>query len=670
MGFPRILALPALALILSASGRAQGTPSVGMPELLHRVRQATLKAAGERKVRLGVATFQPDEAQRAMDRGFSGYLTEQVFAGLGSAGPGVRLFERARLDAVLREQKLTSSGLFDESQARRIGELAPIDLLLTGTWIRLEGGVALHGRILDVVSGEVVGTFAETLVLSRELAGLFAMAPEREARTQAAPTSPETDPCTQARAGIQPLLRDLRTPVQVQTLVDEVMKVPFQGPCGILHGEVMAQLVRHKLPSASYARYLATQMAGIQDPDQDRRTGVLLAFLKSQGPLEDRTWAQVAELAARSQRPRAYLDDLLAEPTLEGEALGRIRARSEALLKMAAEGRIGRPIAMSRESAAMAILQALESLYLHGYRTGGAEAGPVLAFIRREGSRIPPGDGDMLKALESLLRALKAPGEREEVLVWYGQRLAAFPSGREVPDHLNSFLQPIFREQRRLQEAGKPTTALDRELSVFVRATGPRLAASLATFPDRETRIELTRLCVKEGRQDPGLPSLETLREQLGDESVAVRREAVRVLEAFGPRAIGVEPLLLRQLRRSHDGQEKYLAADMLQLLGALGTRNPEAHRLLVQHLFSLETVLHVAAQAGLCRLGASVLPALKAVWAERAPYEQIRMAKVFQASGKAARAELPWLRAQLQAAKLPQLRDALEDALEAVEGK
>lgn len=666
MGALRPFVLPALVLLLAPPVLAQRP--VAMPELLGRVRLAALRAAGERKVRLGVAAFQPVEAQRALDLGFSGYLTEQVFGGLAAAGPSLRLFERARLDAVLKEQKLASSGLFDESEARRIGELAPIDLLLTGTWTRLEGGVALQGRFLDVVSGEVVATFAETLEVGRDLAGLFGSPGARVGKGEAGAGAEEADPCAGPKATLDTRMQDLRDPAQVEALVEAALQVPFQGPCGQLHLGVLGTLVRHRLPSPRYAHFLQGQLEVLADPDQDRRTGAMVTYLRLEGRLDEGAWTAVAELAARSRRPWQFYEALLGEPRVDRAAELRLRTRVATLLAMAEAGRIGRPTAQAPGEVAMALLRTLQGLYQQGRQGREAHPEPVLDFLRLHGRRIPVGERDLLGALESLVRSLAPGPQRDEALDLLAARMVAFPEGRAVPDLLNSFFQPRFRELDQRRAKGKSTADLDREHTRLVKAAGPRLAASLATFPDRETRLRLTRLLIQEGRKDPGLPTVEDLLEQLRDPAVSPRREAVQLLGAFGTRATPALPLVVRQLKRSLDGQERYLGADMLELLGHMGTRDPEAIGLLVQHLRSLETVLHESAQRGLSLVGAAAFPALREAWTACRPYEQIRMARIFQAAGT--RAEVPWLKGRLKEATLSQLRDALEDALEAAEAR
>lgn len=669
----RALALPALAFALATPALAQASRPQPMPEFLMKVKMAALRAAGERKIRLGVATFQPTEAQRTADRGFGSYATEQIFAGLGSAGPGIRLFERARLDAVLKEQKLSASGLFDESEARKIGELAPIDLLLTGTYTRLEGSVVLHGRFLDVVSGEVVVGFSESLELTKDLAGLFGpmvAAPVERQATQGPRTGTEPDPCEATWAPLRERMKDLRTQDQVDQLVKAAIAVPFFEPCGAIHLQVMGQLLGHKLGSERYARFLVAQLPAIKDPDEDRRSGAIVTFLKSGGRLDDAAWKAVAEMGARGRHIRGYLDELLFEPELTPDALARLQKRSAVLMEMTEAGRIGRPVALAPGRMVLDLFGALQGDHMSSYRKGGVDPRPAMAFYRAHGTRVAPErEKDMMEALMRLLRPLGPGPERDEVLVWLGQRIAAAEPGREVSDVLNSFLQPLFRERARQEKEGRSAAGVIGDLRRFARAAGPKLAASLATFPDRETRIDLTRLCLAEGIEGPGLPTLEALKEQLAGDKVHERREAVRLLEAFGPRAAVVEPQLLRQLRRSNDGQEKYLAADMLDLLGHLQTRNPEAQRLALGHLFSLENVLSDAAGRALGRMGTPSLPLLKEAYPSKRPYEQTRIARVIRAMGPAAKAEIPWLKAQMKHAETGQLRDALEDAVEALEG-
>jgi len=144
-----------------------------LDDLTATVLENALKVSPGKKYRLAVMPIVQTESQGYSDKGFSSFLTEKVTSALGSAGPSLRLYERSRLDAVLKEQALVNNGLFSDADAKKLGELAPIDFILTGTFTRLGNSVTVNGRFIDVVTGEVVVSFSRGIPIVPEIEPLF-----------------------------------------------------------------------------------------------------------------------------------------------------------------------------------------------------------------------------------------------------------------------------------------------------------------------------------------------------------------------------------------------------------------------------------------------------------------------------------------------------------------
>ena len=71
--------------------------------------------------------------------------------------PELRMVDRLRIDAVLRELDLVDSGIIDPPTAPRIGRIMGARRLLTGSVETAPGGAAirLNARVIDVISGTV-----------------------------------------------------------------------------------------------------------------------------------------------------------------------------------------------------------------------------------------------------------------------------------------------------------------------------------------------------------------------------------------------------------------------------------------------------------------------------------------------------------------------------------
>ncbi len=67
-----------------------------------------------------------------------------------------RVVERARLDAILREQKLSATALIDPDTAVRMGKLAAAQSIITGSIIETHTGIEIVGRMIDTQSAEIL----------------------------------------------------------------------------------------------------------------------------------------------------------------------------------------------------------------------------------------------------------------------------------------------------------------------------------------------------------------------------------------------------------------------------------------------------------------------------------------------------------------------------------
>jgi TolB-like protein len=88
-------------------------------------------------------------------------IRETVTADLASAAPaaGLRVVERARLDGVLREQRLqAAAGELDVPGAVKVGRLVGASLIVTGAYQKVGASVRLTARFVKVETGVIVGT--------------------------------------------------------------------------------------------------------------------------------------------------------------------------------------------------------------------------------------------------------------------------------------------------------------------------------------------------------------------------------------------------------------------------------------------------------------------------------------------------------------------------------
>ena len=100
---------------------------------------------------LGFKDLSPVPRLKEMEGGFSEILQAEL-AGL----EGVRLVERAKLDALLREQKLALSGLVAADSAAKVGRLLGAERMIFGSFIELGANLRIEARLVDVETAAIL----------------------------------------------------------------------------------------------------------------------------------------------------------------------------------------------------------------------------------------------------------------------------------------------------------------------------------------------------------------------------------------------------------------------------------------------------------------------------------------------------------------------------------
>jgi TolB-like protein len=88
----------------------------------------------------------------------------------------VRVIERERLNAVLKELDLQASPTVDPATSQRIGRVLGVEFLLLGSYFELMGQLRVDARLVRVETGEIVrsegvtGSSQDLFALERQLA--------------------------------------------------------------------------------------------------------------------------------------------------------------------------------------------------------------------------------------------------------------------------------------------------------------------------------------------------------------------------------------------------------------------------------------------------------------------------------------------------------------------
>ncbi len=320
-------------------------------EVLRKITGELKRTWQTRTVRLAVRTFMPTETRYRFPNDFGKYFSESLITAL-KQNLNVRLFERSRLDAVLREHKFTVSDMVSATEAKRIGALLPIDYIFTGTYTVFKDHVEINGRVINVVTGEIVATFHDRIALSGDMSGMF----KKQAKTKS-----DVSVCASIEARMNVFLTDLRTKEKINAAADYAASVPFDNECGKVHFTVIRRFRNFKLYPKGYVNFLVRTLHTIQRPYADRRVRTILQYLHSDGEISDAEWEAGCAAARRNSRyyTSAYLKYLFHSNTKDQKYVSRQQKRIDQYMAYALQGKVGMPVPLSVDQAYVAMMYGL-----------------------------------------------------------------------------------------------------------------------------------------------------------------------------------------------------------------------------------------------------------------------------------------------------------------------
>src|SRR4030095_11254893 len=120
--------------------------------------------------------------------------SEELVTDLFTSG-GLDIVERSMLDRLLGEAKLGETGVIDPETATKVGKVAGVDAIVTGTITDLQSYVALNCRLIDTRTGRIFGAAQSKIVKDDDVRKIMgASLPSAPAGpTQSQPSGPASD---------------------------------------------------------------------------------------------------------------------------------------------------------------------------------------------------------------------------------------------------------------------------------------------------------------------------------------------------------------------------------------------------------------------------------------------------------------------------------------------
>jgi TolB-like protein len=509
--------------------------------------------AKSKSIRLAVLPFTPTQAKYTADSGcgFGAYFTEGLIGALGADPSKIRLFERNRLDAITRENALTLSGLISQDEAKKIGELAPIDYILTGTFTKLNSFVEVNGRLLDVVSGEIKAAFNQRIELTPDIGSLF---PERVAATpinrNTAPAGPDKSPslaqdsvaCPPNVALLDSLLDDLTTREKTDKCFSLAITIPFVMPCGAVHGKALHHFTRYKLFDNGYKRFLIASLKSLDKPENDNYEYGSIVFdifkyFHADSVIDDEEWDAGIALLERSTRLH---DGVLSYMFVLNRPESRMEIqykRIDALFGLVRQKKFGLPVTLTYDEAFASIVSALSS-------SGNAPDNRLAIYCLSKHADGLSDKGRLrtYEKLESLYRGAYDPfqtiHEKRQVLQLICNNFNAMTPSEDVAEKMlgmGKVLDDLIKYPHTPDTIRK---AAADHLNYYSTTCGKKLAASLKMKKTIAVSEDDILFCIANDIPAPDIiPSIDTLAERLGSESINTQMAAANYLDAMGVKA-------------------------------------------------------------------------------------------------------------------------------------
>lgn len=111
------------------------------------------------------------------------YVTDALMEAVYSTGK-IRIIERTKLDNILEELQLQSSGIIDETTAKEIGKVAGVDYICYGSFSEVEEQYFVKVKVTDVQTGELCALASDYILPDEYISELNSEKNNREAEAK------------------------------------------------------------------------------------------------------------------------------------------------------------------------------------------------------------------------------------------------------------------------------------------------------------------------------------------------------------------------------------------------------------------------------------------------------------------------------------------------------
>ena len=614
----------------------------------------------DRPKRLAVMTFistsalSPSTGQNE----FGEYLTESIISALAADTRKFKIIERKRLDLILKENALILGGIINENQAIKLGELAPIDLILSGTYTKLEDNIDINSRLIDVVTGEVMSSIAGTVILTDNLASLFYQS-ELPA---------DYDPCRELHEKITYSLLDLSSQDKVQNLIEQALAIPFDTKCGIIHFDIMRTFKKYQIENHSYCSFLEETLKDINYPSEDNRAYEILRFFKRDGVIDQTEWQYGLSILNRVEgRDLSSYFNLLLDNQEEVD-LNVILQRIDTIFELIEDGEIGLPVAVNFNTGFFEMIDAFNYLYAKDNR--------YLAYCYEIYADQINYDDNSISNLNTLLKTMYIREQNMDakikILGWLSDFYNKRPVNEKMADDIYSFIKNFEITSYKQNNPEKIREAPPEHLKLFIKGNEPLFCTGLSLAKFRSQREERMDFCLENNIPCPGeIPSIEECILTLKSRNWNQKTRSLEILVKMGKNAAPAESAVNEIIARNNlyrETETSIMHKHAATILGNIHTNNPESIKLLVKLLGSLHYMVPNVAQEALVKIGKPAVPYLIDAVDSQSGGVQYKAIVTLGGIGPEAIEAKSILQTILKTTNNNAIRQAIESSLQAIE--
>jgi TolB-like protein len=559
-------------------------------DVTNEIAQKTVNASFVKTpAQLAVVAFKATKLSTQSSTQFGEYLTESIIGLVGNHPDKIKLFERTRLDAILKEQEFELSDLIKPATALRIGQLAPIDVLLSGTYTKLKSYIDVSARLIDVTTGEVVMSYSGRVKMNKNLATLFQQQDVATITTINSSTTPlnvtinnsiensntqlsEIDRCKEKVKLFHPKLNDLSSTEKVDAVVRQAMATPFDNNCGKLHYDVLYSFTRYKIESRAYHQFLLQTLDTIKYPTEDDRASEIIRFLGNDNAIDEEEWRIGLKTISRvgNYWLSNYLNYLITKPTTTDQSVKE--KRIDYYFTLVTANKIGLPKPISYEMAYFEMTEALKSsnsLRQLAYQ----KYSPKLLLDDKLKSKL-------FSDLHAMYSDEKDLTKKTEIIVWMSDFINR-SEYEKLSDELYDFAKKFnltYSEERNKEIREKyPET----DLTMLIEKCRGKFSTLAMSTPYPSQQEDRIIFCVKYNIPIVGIiPSMEEADVILKGSNIAKQLRVMKLLVLMNDKPKKIESTIVALFtHRSIDEKEKLndIQTLAMEVLGNCKTTNSKA---------------------------------------------------------------------------------------------